>query len=233
MTKIIIKSSNDKRVNLDVDTDATTVVELKGLVAKELEDTPAESQRLIFAGRILKDADKLAVYNIAEGNTVHMVKSGPKKAAAATASRSAAISDDTAAPAAASTGAQPQSQAQQPQARSAGTPGQGMPDFSSLLGSMGGMGGMGGMGDLGGMTPEMLEEMYSNPMVQQMMEQMFSNPEILRSMIDSNPMIQQQLTPQMREMLANPEFMRMATNPEMMRAAAQMQSAMRRAQAPG
>ncbi|KAJ2726664.1 hypothetical protein GGI07_000387 [Coemansia sp. Benny D115] len=89
---------------------------------------------------------------------------------------------------------------------------------------------MGGMGGMGNMTPEMIEQMYSNPMVQQMMEQMFSNPEVLRSMIESNPMLQQQLTPQMREMLANPEFLRMATNPEFMRAAAQMQAAMRRAQ---
>ncbi|KAJ1877765.1 hypothetical protein LPJ71_011158 [Coemansia sp. S17] len=63
-----------------------------------------------------------------------------------------------------------------------------------------------------------------------MMAQLSSNPELLRSMIESNPMIQQQLTPQMREMLANPEFLRMATNPDILRATAQMQAAMRRMQ---
>ncbi|KAJ1846548.1 hypothetical protein LPJ70_001987 [Coemansia sp. RSA 2708] len=83
------------------------------------------------------------------------------------------------------------------------------------------------------MSPEMLEQMYSNPMVQQMMEQVYSNPELMRSMIESNPMLQQQLTPQMREMLGNPEFLRMATNPDIMRAAAQFQSAMQSAQPGG
>ncbi|KAJ1853872.1 hypothetical protein GGH12_004657 [Coemansia sp. RSA 1822] len=231
MVSVTIKSSGDTKLQLDVEL-SQTVLELKSKIAGELDDTPVDRQRLIYAGRILKDEDKLEVYKIADGNTIHMVKSGVKKAAAG-AGAGAAIQDSPA-----TTGPQPQAQpqAQQP----AGMPG--MADMASMFSGMGGMGGMPGMpgmpnmgnmpnmGGLPQMSPEMLEQMYSNPMVQQMMEQMYSNPELMRSMIDSNPMLQQQLTPQMREMLANPEFLRMATNPEFMRAAAQFQSSMQQPQ---
>ncbi|KAJ2470238.1 hypothetical protein GGI02_003065 [Coemansia sp. RSA 2322] len=86
------------------------------------------------------------------------------------------------------------------------------------------------MGGLPQMSPEMMEQMYSNPMVQQVMSQLSANPELLRTMIESNPMLQGQMTPQVRAMLDNPEFLRMATNPDVMRATAQMQAAMQRMQ---
>ncbi|KAI7821436.1 hypothetical protein BX661DRAFT_173320 [Kickxella alabastrina] len=187
MTKVLIKCSNDKRVNLEVDVDTTTVLQLKDQIAGELEDTPAGSQRLIYAGRILKDGDFLSAYQ-------------PQQVCPIWPRCSAAWEEWEA---------------------------------WGGMGGMPGMAGMPGMDGLGGMSPEQMEQMYSNPMVQQMMEQIFSNPEVLRSMIDSNPMLQQQLTPQMREMLNNPDFLRMASNPEFMRAAAQMQSAMRRPQGAG
>ncbi|KAJ2497233.1 hypothetical protein GGH96_005257 [Coemansia sp. RSA 1972] len=225
MVSVTIKSSGDTKLQLDVEL-SQTVLDLKTKIAGELDDTPVDRQRLIYAGRILKDEDKLEVYKIADGNTIHMVKSGAKKAAPAAAG---AIQDSPAVSA-------PQQAPPQPQQPAGGMPG--MADMASMFSGIGGMGGMPNMGGMGGMpnmggmggmpqmSPEMLEQMYSNPMVQQMMEQVYSNPELMRSMIDSNPMLQQQLTPQMRAMLDNPEFLRMATNPEMMRAAAQFQSSM-------
>lgn len=42
---------------------------------------PAESQRLIFKGRILKDENTIASYEITDGLTVHLVRG--KTAAAA------------------------------------------------------------------------------------------------------------------------------------------------------
>ncbi|KAJ2140223.1 hypothetical protein IW136_002680 [Coemansia sp. RSA 678] len=213
MVSVTIKSSGDTKLQLNVEL-SQTVLDLKTKIANELDDTPVDRQRLIYAGRILKDEDKLEVYKIAEGNTIHMVKSGAKKAAPAAAG---AIQDSPAV----------STQQAPPHPAAGGMPG--MPDIASMFSGMGGMPNMGNMPSMGGMpqmSPEMLEQMYQNPMVQQMMEQVYSNPELMRSMIDSNPMLQQQLTPQMRAMLDNPEFLRMATNPEMMRAAAQFQSSM-------
>ncbi|PVU99292.1 hypothetical protein BB559_000837 [Furculomyces boomerangus] len=94
-----------------------------------------------------------------------------------------------------------------------------------LVKGMPGMGGMGGMN----MTPEMLEAMYSNPLVQQTTQQIFSNPELLRSMIDSNPALASSMTPEMRQAMMNPEFMRAMTNPEVIRSTIQMQNAIARA----
>ncbi|KAJ2766599.1 hypothetical protein IWQ56_003661, partial [Coemansia nantahalensis] len=229
--QVTIKSSDGSKHQVDVE-EADTVLMLKTRVSELLDNTPVASLRLIYAGRILKDADALSVYKIADGNTIHLVKSGPKKPAAAPAASAAgAISD----------GPPQEPTTQQPQQQPSATGGAGgMPDMASLLSSMGGMGAMGGMGGMGGtggmggmsgmdfmpqMTPEMLEQMYSNPMVQQMMQQVSSNPELMRSMVESNPALQQRLTPQMREMLADPGFMRMVTNPDIMRATAQLQAA--------
>ncbi|KAJ2742659.1 hypothetical protein GGI20_004324 [Coemansia sp. BCRC 34301] len=223
MVTLNIKCSGEKRLELAVDDPQTTkVLQLKELIAEKIADTPVASQRLIFAGRILKDEDTLGSYNVVEGSTVHMVKSGPKKQAAnPQAARGAAITDDSVVEG--TPPPPPPPAATSPQPTAGGMFGMG--DMASMFGAGGDMGGMAGM-----MTPERMEQMYSNPMVQQMMAQLSANPEMLRSMIESNPMIQQQLTPQMREMLANPEFLRMATNPDMMRATAQMQAAMQRMQ---
>ncbi|KAJ2726665.1 hypothetical protein GGI07_000388 [Coemansia sp. Benny D115] len=151
MISVVIKCSNDKKVTLEVDEQELTVLQLKEQISKELEDTPAESQRLIYAGRILKDGDKLSSYKIADGNTIHMVKGGAKKAAApGAASRGAAIRDDNANPAppaqpsgTAASGAPSQSQ-QQSGGASAASPGgfgqAGLPDLASMLGGMGSMG---------------------------------------------------------------------------------------------
>src|SRR3954451_19770504 len=63
---------NDTKYTIKVDT-AKTILEFKQALA-EMSDTPVERQRLIYSGRVLKDADTLETYKIAEGHTVHMVK---------------------------------------------------------------------------------------------------------------------------------------------------------------
>ncbi|KAJ2535065.1 hypothetical protein EV175_006956, partial [Coemansia sp. RSA 1933] len=174
MINITIKWSGDKRVNLEVDETTATVLEVKEKIAKEIEDTPPSSQRLIFAGRILKDTEKLSEHKVVDGNTIHMVKSSAKKQSAAAAAgggaslAGAAIRDDSittsiqaAEPSAANVQAPPSAGATNPW-------GGDMGDMASMFG-MGGMGGMDGMmggmgGDMPQMTPEMMEQMYSNPM---------------------------------------------------------------------
>lgn len=77
---INIKSSNDAKYTITVPL-SQTVLELKTtLSSKDYADIPADRQRLIYSGRVLKDADPLATYKIKEGNTVHLVKGAASNA---------------------------------------------------------------------------------------------------------------------------------------------------------
>jgi ubiquilin len=57
---------------------STTAIDLKNkLATSEYAGVPAESQRLIYSGRVLKDDDTLLSHKVKEGNTMHLVKSAP------------------------------------------------------------------------------------------------------------------------------------------------------------
>lgn len=70
-----VKASNDAKYTFTLP-DSTTVLDLKEkLSSPEHADTPAERQRLIYSGRVLKDNETLASYKIKDGHTIHLVKS--------------------------------------------------------------------------------------------------------------------------------------------------------------
>jgi ubiquilin len=70
-----VKASNDAKFTLTLPP-STTVSDLKNkLASSEYADTPAERQRLIYSGRVLKDNETLATYKIKDGHTIHLVKS--------------------------------------------------------------------------------------------------------------------------------------------------------------
>lgn len=69
---INIKSSSDKKFVISIEA-SKKVLELKEAIAAQT-DVPADRQRLIFSGRVLKDDDLLSEYKVADGNTIHMVK---------------------------------------------------------------------------------------------------------------------------------------------------------------
>src|SRR6185436_5325739 len=69
---VTVKSSNDQKYSVTIDT-SKTVLEFKQAIAEKC-DTAAERQRLIYSGKVLKDTDTLETYKISEGHTVHMVK---------------------------------------------------------------------------------------------------------------------------------------------------------------
>jgi ubiquilin len=71
---ITVKGQNDAKYNVTILTSAT-VKDLKELLASEHHaNLPADRQRLIYSGRVLKDNDTIASSNIKSGHTVHMVK---------------------------------------------------------------------------------------------------------------------------------------------------------------
>lgn len=70
-----IKAS-DAKYTMSLPLATTTVSQLKEKLAQpEYANMPPSQLRLIYSGRVLKDPDTLATYNIKEGMTMHLVKS--------------------------------------------------------------------------------------------------------------------------------------------------------------
>lgn len=69
-----VKSSSDSKYTITLPL-SNTVLHLKEkLSTAEYADLTPDRQRLIYSGRVLKDADTLASYKIKEGHTIHLVK---------------------------------------------------------------------------------------------------------------------------------------------------------------
>lgn len=166
------------------------------MVAQKFEAEP-EQLVLIFAGKIMKDTDTLKTHNIKDGLTVHLVIKAPTR------------STDP---------------ATRPAADVRQTP------FG--LNQIGGLAGMEALGAGSGTfmdlqarmqnellnNGDMVRTLLDNPLVQQMM----NNPETMRSLITSNPQMQDlmQRNPEISHMLNNPELLRqtmeLARNPSML-----------------
>ena len=75
-----VKAANDQKHVLTLPT-STTVADVKAkLSTPEFVDLPAERQRLIYSGRVLKDHDTLSGVKIKDGHTVHLVKGAASNA---------------------------------------------------------------------------------------------------------------------------------------------------------
>ncbi|XP_029633058.1 ubiquilin-2 isoform X3 [Octopus sinensis] len=204
---ITVKTSKEKQ-EIKVEADVS-VKEFKELVSKKF-NAPEEQLCLIFAGKILKDADTLSQHGIHDGLTVHLVIKSANRAAAG--NTGGTNGNNTCPAGAGGTSTRPSNNTSSASANIGATP------FG--LGGLGGLAGLGnlGMGSANFMemqqrmqrelmqNPEMFRSMMENPFVQQMM----SNPDIMRRLITSNP--------QMRELMErNPEITHMLNNPELMR----------------
>ena len=75
-----IKTSGDAKFNITVSVNSTVASLKDKLSTAEYANLPPERQRLIYSGRVLKDADTLAVYKIKDAHTVHLVKGAESNA---------------------------------------------------------------------------------------------------------------------------------------------------------
>lgn len=241
-----IKSSSDKKFVITIET-SKTVLDLKNAIA-EKTDVPADRQRLIYSGRVLKDHDTLADCKIADGNTVHMVKGS---APGATRGKRADKHEQEVAPyrldfSLGSTATTSQQQQQTPSSTtststtnttsSTQTPN----PFAALggganqnpFGLFGTGFGAGAMGNsFGAPDPTLMNQMLQNPMFAQYMSSILQNPAVLDSIINSNPHLSS-MGPEIRNMMQSPEFRQMLSNPEMIRQMAAMASFMQNMSAP-
>ncbi|KAI9734253.1 MAG: hypothetical protein M1834_002357 [Cirrosporium novae-zelandiae] len=224
LVNVHIKSSNDAKYTLNLPV-SVTVADLKSkLATSEYADIPVERQRLIYSGRVLKDADTLAKHEFKDGNTIHLVKGAasnqrqnPANQASSSAAAGGASATNQGVPGvptnlAAGTGNNPL----------AGLTGARYAGFTGLPGAgmFGPDGGMGPPPD-----PESMINMLQNPQFATMMNEALQNPTVLDMMIQQNPMLRN-MGPMARQIVSSPEFRQMLTNPAMIRQAMQMQRAM-------
>ena len=161
------------------------VNELKELVEKEF-DIPVSEQRLIFAGKLLKDTDEVLKYGLYEGCTNHLVRHGASKP-----KQQAEPTITTATPTSAPVPAAAQIQ----------FPGvfSGAQDENALHGN-----------------PDFTMDLMRSPEVMPGVSQIIqSNPALLQAMVQNNLNFQS-LPPEMRNLMTNPDFVRTMLNPEVM-----------------
>ncbi|EER03524.1 Deubiquitination-protection protein dph1, putative [Perkinsus marinus ATCC 50983] len=218
---ITFKVSGGSSFEQSFDPETTIGDVKKGCVEKS--GVPAEQQRLIYKGRILKDADTVGQHKIESGHTIHLVKgaapagsSQPTPAAAAPAAPAPTPVEPTpavtptppVAPTAPSNDYMQQAMAQ-----------------AMAQGAGGGMGaGMNAMMQ----DPQVMSQMMQSPMVQQAMQSLAENPQLLQQMMATNPMMQQMMAqnPQMAAIMSNPDLLRFLMNPQTMQAMMQLNQAM-------
>ncbi|OXU25105.1 hypothetical protein TSAR_006677 [Trichomalopsis sarcophagae] len=197
---ITVKTPKEKQ-SVEIEEDAT-IKDFKDAVAKKFNAQP-DQLCLIFAGKIMKDHEKLTNHNVKDGLTVHLVIKAPRTAA------SQNNQDTTPQRAAADINQSP---------------------FG--LGSLGGLSGLENLG-LGSANfaelqqrmqrelltnSEALRQVFDNPLVQSLM----NDPENMRSLLLANPQMQElmQRNPEINHMLNNPDLLRqtmeLARNPSML-----------------
>ncbi|KAI5305010.1 hypothetical protein KEM56_005504 [Ascosphaera pollenicola] len=242
---LMVKTSNDTRFAFTLPL-STTVLELKQKLAPEDHaNCPLERQRLIYSGRVLRDPESLASYNVKDGNTIHLVRSSaPRPAAQAQpGASSASAAAPGATPAARAEPPQPPSYQQQRQEAAARAQAQGVPTniatgpgndpenlFTSAryagLFQMPGAGAFAPGGSLHmPQDPEEMARMLENPQMQSMMNEALSNPDAINAMLN-HPMMPPESRPMMRMILSDPNSRRMLTDPNFIRMSMNMRNSM-------
>ncbi|PZC85262.1 hypothetical protein B5X24_HaOG202447 [Helicoverpa armigera] len=193
---ITVKTPKEKQ-QVEIDEDAD-VKKLKEVLSPKFSAEP-EQLCLIFAGKILNDADSLKQHNIKDGLTVHLVIKTPPRP-------------------------EPEGATRRPPADVGATP-FGLNSLGGLAGLESLGLGQSTFMDLQARmqqellsNPDMLRQVLDNPLVQQMM----NDPENMRTLITSNPQMQDLMArnPEISHMLNNPELLRqtmeLARNPAML-----------------
>ncbi|KAH9052316.1 hypothetical protein EDB87DRAFT_1816593 [Lactarius vividus] len=205
---INVKGPSELKLQLTINTDKT-VADLKQAIADK-SDVPADRQRLIYSGRVLKDDDQLSVYKIQSSHTIHMVKGAARSAPASSSAQSSA-----------------------PQPLPNMQTGQNVHDPLTQLNSHMGYGVMAGLNPFADMgvnpnDPNMLQSMMNSPEFLQQMSSLMSNPAIFEQALALNPQFAA-IGPQAREMFQSERFRQMMSNPDTLRSMIQMASMMRSA----
>ncbi|KAJ8450795.1 hypothetical protein Cgig2_032420 [Carnegiea gigantea] len=208
-----IRCSNGSKFTVRTSLDST-VCAFKLLVAQNC-DVPAQHQRLIYKGRILKDDQTLHSYGLQADHTIHMVRGfAPSQTTSLSGTISSGTTDTS--PAAASAAVSTENVG-------LGSASLGASLFTGTglgLGlGLGGLGGTGGSALLGAGLPDfeqMRQQLTQNPNIMReimnmpAIQSMMNNPDLMRNLIMNNP--------QMREIIdRNPELAHILNDPSILR----------------
>ncbi|KAJ7953216.1 Ubiquitin domain-containing protein [Quillaja saponaria] len=215
---INIRCSNGSKFSVQISLEAT-IGSFREVIAQN-SDIPADQQRLIYKGRILKDDQTLQSYGLEADHTVHLVR-GIATVASTTA---------TGATNPGGTNTSPNNARSAVPNESGGLGGSGIGDslFPGL--NINGMGSANGLLGAGlpdfeqvqqqlSRNPNIMREMMNMPVVQNLM----NNPDIMRNLIMNNPQMRDIIdrNPELAHVLNDPSTLRQtleaARNPELMR----------------
>ncbi|KAH0973788.1 hypothetical protein GBA52_025944 [Prunus armeniaca] len=211
-----VRCSNGSKFTVQINLEST-VGSFKEVLSSKC-DIPADQQRLIYKGRILKDDQTVQSYGLEADHTVHLVRGFAPPASANPAGATNA-------------GAANSTQARGIGSNDGGTlggSGFGASPFPGL-----GLNGMGGTGGLFGaglpdfeqvqqqltQSPSVMRDIMNTPAVQNLM----NNPDIMRNLIMNNPQMREIIdrNPELAHVLNDPGTLRQtleaARNPELMR----------------
>ncbi|CAL2279887.1 unnamed protein product [Prunus armeniaca] len=221
--QINIRCSNGSKFSVRASLDST-VGDFKAILAQNC-DIPAEQQRLIYKGRILKDDQTLTSYGLQADHTVHMVRAFAAAAStpAASAANATSASPNTAPGVTRGVGSTERDGLQSPDLGASLLFGQGL----NPLGGGGGAPGLFGAGlpDFEQVqqqltqNPDMMRDIMNMPAIQSLM----NNPDLMRGLIMNNPQMRDIIdrNPELAHILNDPGILRQtleaARSPELMR----------------
>jgi ubiquilin len=233
--KINIKASTGGKYTISVEDFSETIGSFKGRLA-ELCGIPAENQRLIFKGHILKDVQTIGdlkeKHGLEDGQTMHLVRGGGAGGAnnSSGAQPSSTPSNQPMGSSTESRNTFPtfptnNNSSTQPfnmfganatSNTSSGSTGSNIP--AAGFPNMDSFGNMANVQQQLMQNPELVRQMMNSPMMQSLLQ----NPELMRSMMMSNPQMRQLMeqNPELAHVLNDPQVLRqameLASNPSLM-----------------
>ena len=205
-----------------------TIQTLKEKCEKETS-IPPESQNMVYKGRILSNEKLVSDYKIENDHTIILVKKHTASQSTTTENKTTSQNTSTTNNNTSSNNTNNNNNANNNNSNNNQNPFGGMggmPDLSQLGSLMGNidpnmlnnmmqnLGNGGGFGNMG-MNPQMMGQLFSNPMYMQMVQNMLQNPEMLQMALNSPQMRQlAQNNPQMQAILNNPQLLQQILNPQ-------------------
>lgn len=208
--RINVRCTNGSKFAVELDL-TWTVGALKALLAEKC-DIPADQQRLIYKGRVLKDDSSLQSYGLQSDHTIHLVRGVPSPAVAAAGGATGPAKPSLTAPISSlprntgPVGINDGSESSPLPGSGQNIGGTGFPDFQQMQQQL-------------MQNPNLMREIMNTPAIQSLL----NNPDLVRNMIMNNSQIRDIIdrNPGLAHVLNDPATLRQtldaARNPELMR----------------
>eukprot|EP00249_Psilotum_nudum_P017664 c26431_g2_i1 orf=378-2036(+) len=213
--QVHVRCTNGNKFSVEVDL-GVTVLMFKSILS-EKSDIPADQQRLIYKGRVLKDDSSLESYGLQNDHTVHLVRGAPSSSSVPVSGAGGTAMNTL--PSFSVDGTQANSPVNSGGAsglenaifpgfggNGGGSFGTGLPEFQQVQQQL-------------MQNPNLMREMMNMPAIQNLM----NNPDLMRNLIMSNPQMREIIdrNPDLGHILNDPSTLQQtldaARNPELMR----------------